>query len=147
MGNDVYSKVAVANLMVSRMCCLQLVAFSRFGIMLLEQPASSIMPLHCRMTQSPFKDLWRVFLHMGSYGAKSAKPTWLYGSELLVILPLQRPMTPEQKLALDNSHMVSVEYDPSGKLAVTCKTGHGGLKSSQEYTCLLYTSPSPRDPE
>ena len=134
MGNVVYGNVAVANLMVSRMCLLQLVAFSRFGIMLLEQPASSIMPLHRRMAQSPFKDMWKVFLHMGSYGAKSAKPTWLYGSELLIMLPLRRPMTPEQKLALDNSHIVSVEYESSGKMAVTGKTGHGGLKSSQEYT-------------
>ena len=42
-------------------------------------------------------------------------------------------MTPEQKLALDNSHMVSVEYESSGKLSVTGKTGHGGVKGSQEY--------------
>ena len=41
MGAPSLSKVQIANLMVSRMCCLQLVAFAKYGIMILEQPGES----------------------------------------------------------------------------------------------------------
>ena len=65
MGEASNQKVQVANLMVSRMCCLQLVAFAKYAIMVLEQPASSMMPQHRRMQEDPFRSLFRIFFAYG----------------------------------------------------------------------------------
>ena len=134
MGDPSLSKVQIANLMVSRMCCLQLVAFAKYGIMILEQPASSLMPKHQRMQEPPFSSMCRMFLHMGSYGSPSAKPSILLSNEMLVTLPIRRPMTPEQKAKVDGSHLVKVEYKSDGSKIITGVPGMDGLKGSQEYT-------------
>ena len=134
MGDPSNQKVQIANLMVSRMCCLQLVAFAKYAIMLLEQPGSSMMPQHRRMQEPQFRNLFRIFVHMGAYNAKSAKPSILLSNELLVTLPLKRPMTPAQKAQCDGSHLVKKTYKPDGTLVITGVKGANGLKSSQEYT-------------
>ena len=134
MGTGAFENVQKANFMVSRMCLLQLVAASKFAIMMLEQPASSLMPLHRRMVGRPFNEMFRIFIHMGCYGALTAKPTVLYSNEMLVLMPLKKRLNLEQQRQMDNSDLVSLEYRDNGKLAVTGKSKCGGLKASQQYT-------------
>ena len=71
---------------------------------------------------------------MGAYNAKSAKPSILLSNELLVTLPLKRPMTPAQKAQVDGSHLVNITYKPDGTKVISGVPGANGLKSSQEYT-------------
>ena len=134
MGAEAFANVQKANLLVSRMCVLQLVAAAKFAIMMLEQPASSLMAWHRRMVGRPYNELYRIFIHMGCYGARSVKPTVLYCNEMLILLPLKKRLSLEQQRQVDNSHLVSLEYRNSGALAVTGKSRCGGLTSSQGYT-------------
>ena len=82
--------------------------------MMLEQPASSVMPLHRRMVGRPFNEMFRVFTHMVCYGARTAKPTVLYSNEMLILLPLKKRLDLQQQRRMDNSHLVSLEIAAMG---------------------------------
>ena len=68
MGDVRFFNVRQANLMVSRMALLARLAWARFIVFFLEQPLSSIMERHRRLTEGPFAHLWCIITWMGIAG-------------------------------------------------------------------------------
>ena len=80
----------VGNIMAARLAILLLVAGARGIHWLLEQPKGSMFQYHPQI-EVAFNLLrcWRKHIKMGSFGAATEKPTWLYSSwGLRIFLPL-----------------------------------------------------------
>ena len=109
LGCEEHLNVRIANVMVSRMCYLTKIGLSKLIV------------------------FWAP--RIAAFWAPSAKPTRLYSNCLLILAKLRRTLTKveKQRLGLDSTHLVTVEFRDS-KLKVTGKVGDGALKSSQEYT-------------
>lgn len=112
--------------MVARMALIVWLLESKMCFWLYEQPHSSLLWEHPRM-QDLVKRLkiYRAHIHMGSYGATSPKPTFLWAPTISVYkfsLPLPQDQTWEPTVTK------TTRADGS-----TCVTGNGHLKSTQTY--------------
>ena len=76
-----FGATQVGNIMAARVAILLLIAGSRGIHWLLEQPKGSMFQYHPQI-EAAFKLLrcWRKHIKMGSFGAATDKPTWLYSS-------------------------------------------------------------------
>ena len=73
---EAYSKCEV---MVSRMALILWVLECKLVLWLYEQPKTSLLWEHPRMQEFLRQcDVWKTHMHMGSYGASSPKPTFLW---------------------------------------------------------------------
>ena len=78
LGNEELESASSANVMVARLVLVILILEIKNVWWVLEQPASSLMQHHGK-----FKwlcdtiDVWRQFVYMGSFGARSKKPSYL----------------------------------------------------------------------
>ena len=84
MGNAFYPAVKSSNFMVSRMCLLTKLAWTKWIVFVLEQPLSFIMGRHIRVLEPIFCSLFCIVTWMGLFGARSAKPTRLYTNMLFI---------------------------------------------------------------
>ena len=87
LGNERNKLVRDANTMTARSAMLMIFGLCMGCDVILEQPASSFMLLHPRMMQiielsstGCIRPLWQVQTNMGSFGAETLKPTFLFGS-------------------------------------------------------------------
>ena len=112
--------------MVSRVALLVWVLESKKAFWLYEQPHSSLLFQHPRMQQIVRKlSIYRCHMHMGSYGAASPKPTFLWAPtpwvyRFSIPLPADREWEPTvtKKVRADGSVQV---------------TGNETLKGTQAY--------------
>ena len=76
-----FGATQVGNIMAARVAILLLVAGARGIHWLLEQPKGSMFQYHPQI-EAAIKLLrcWRKHIKMGSFGAATDKPTWLYSS-------------------------------------------------------------------
>ena len=117
------------------MCVLALLGRTKDVVFMLEQPASSWMPRHRRMSGPWFRDLPQINTWMGAFGASSCKPTSLWCSILLILALVRRRLTLADRAHLDGSHMVECWVDNRDmRSKVTGRQGPDGLRSSQAYT-------------
>ena len=113
--------------MVSRMCLVLYILQSKDVFWIYEQPASSLLWHHPRMTEFiGLFDAWRCFTWMGSYGAESPKGT-VFWSSRPGIKKLGRNLPCREWTA----EMTTKKATASGGVSVT---GGKDLKKSQAYT-------------
>lgn len=137
--------------MVSRMALVLWILEAKMVLWLYEQPHTSLLWEHPRMQQFLSKiRVWRAHMYMGSYGAASPKPTFLWRPSPLVSrfsLPL-----PQREW----ESMVTKTQLPDGRTQVS---GNQLLKGSQTYpkefgyatlrvwrSCPKRTSHHPKNP-
>lgn len=112
--------------MVSRMALLVYLLEAKRVYWLYEQPHSSLLWEHPRMQQLVKKiNVWKTHIYMGSYGAESKKPTFLWAPSPTVhhfSLPL--PQDKEWLAVVDKRTL------PDGRTQVT---GNSNLKGTQTY--------------
>lgn len=83
LGHEQYQSVLTGNRLCARTVILAWIAAALACWWLIEQPQGSWMEHHpCFQRLLSAMDVFRHRLTMGSYGAKSEKPTWLYSSTL-----------------------------------------------------------------
>ena len=126
--------VKTQNRLVSRLCHVMWLAQKRGAFVMLEQPASSVMPGHPR-----FAKLYRKFnfrtthLDMGSYGGFSQKPSKLFGTA-----PWQASLEKKSD-AWDKMCMKQLPgNDTVSKMSINergkkCYTAGSGCKATQSY--------------
>ena len=133
-GNLRSKLVREANAQVSRMVILALLSISRRCYWALEQPSSSVMELssairHLKRLDSRLLGAkWsRTYMHMGSYGAHTKKPSFVYS-----VGPWsQRLLRTVDKGYRSQVSTATIDIDESGQRRVT---GNANLKGTQAYT-------------
>ena len=136
MGDQSKQAVRSANMQVSRMCLLMLLAYAKMCAMLLEQPRSSVMKMHNRMQQYPYCDLWCSSTCMGAFDeGRTAKPTSLFSNQILLLALLKRYryLTPQQRqqMSASSARLVRAHYSSRGDVKIT---GRPQLKAIQIYS-------------
>ena len=122
--------VRQGNLMVSRMCLIWFIVRMRESLYLLEQPSSSMMFDHPRVSERrALGGTTRTW--MGCFGAPTAKPTKLGSNDFMLVARLHRRMTTAVRSLLNSDGVTTVEEDVFGHKHVT---GGPALKGTQEYT-------------
>ena len=116
---------SLGQVMVARMALVLWVLECKLVLWLYEQPKTSLLWEHPRMQEFLLQcDVWKTHMHMGSYGASSPKPTFLWAPTPCVkmfSLPLpDREWEP----------MVTKKVMSDGRTQVT---GNASLKGSQTY--------------
>lgn len=126
---------ARANMMVARCSLLALLCIAVGNSWALEQPASSLMVMHPAMAwirsfdgQMTNAAWYQCDTCMGAFGAKTVKPTKIYGNRQLV-LALGRS---QRGIRGDSSMVTTVKVNPETGLRSTA--GGPGLKETQAYT-------------
>lgn len=115
--------VEAANVMVSRMTLVLWLLQAKSIVWLYEQPTSSILWFHPRMTEFIRRQCaFRTHTYMGSFGAASPKGTVLWGS---------RPETKFLSRNLPTDREWSTDITKKSESGVS---GGPGLKKSQAYT-------------
>lgn len=129
LGEVKYPSVALGNLLCARTLVVLLIAASLQCWWILEQPQGSWMEVHPLFQQVlRLMEVWRHRLSMGSYGAPSEKPTWLYSSnEAITHLEEFKPrgVKCEEKVSLVDHYL-----DGEGNKRIK---GNSNLKLSQSY--------------
>ena len=86
LGEDKFPSVDMGNKLCARTLCIIWIAASLGAWWIVEQPQGSWMESHpCFQMVLRHLQVHRHRFTMGSYGAKSQKPTWLYSSDLVMI--------------------------------------------------------------
>jgi len=76
--------VRAGNKMLSRSCIVFWILRALCAWCMIEQPQGSMMQYHKRFQRILKRDIWRLHLWMGQYGAKTQKGTWLYSTHKFV---------------------------------------------------------------
>lgn len=100
--------------MVARVC-LCLYMLSTLGMpWCLEQPASSVLERHPLFQFLCERFLvYKIHVYMGAYGAKSHKPSWIYGNKRYILDQLDLPLdrTAVERFELPFGPCRSRQYD------------------------------------
>ena len=130
-GNTQLKIVRKGNMMVARQMLLFLVGSLRGAIVILEQPANSIMPCHPLFKATArFLKLRRTHTWMACFGGDSPKSTQLW-SNARWVRQLARKGSRELFESQCSAHMTTKFWDPSRQKYIT--TGGPDLHQSQEY--------------
>ena len=130
---DCWSDSARAgNIMVSRMTLILYLLVAKQVMWIVEQPSSSLMFLHPRLSQfRRWGGYLEVLTYMAEYGGSTSKPTTLRGSPRW--LPeLEAKITPATRARL-REEGVSLADVSIGKHGRKVVTGNQNLKGSQAY--------------
>ena len=130
LGNETKLAVKQANLMVSRMALVWHLLRMRQVVILLEQPATSLMFAHPRLAYVIHGHMHVVWTWMGAFGASTPKATKLASTHYEVVHPLRRKMTRTVRDRLNTTSYV--RHDGSGARKTYGKRKQ--LKESQAYT-------------
>ena len=129
LGDTSLECVTQANIMVSRCALLFYLVEMVQGLVILEQPGSSIMFRHPRLLN---RGMCEVFTWMGAFGAPSAKPTKLLSNNRKILRPLAKQLKREDREHLCSKDMWTKELNPNDHASMSV-TGLKGLKQSQDY--------------
>ena len=136
MGRDVPS-VRAANCMVSRMCLLAMYMLCRGACFILEQPSSSLMKLHTRMRETPFKTMYEYSTWMCAFGAAAPKRGLLLVDSPLVGAQLSKSIT--RKEFLGSGSATTLTRPATRKHVKKRVYGTKTLKGTQAYPVVIVT--------